>query len=83
MKQKQYQPLSVAEMGVSLFAANEGYIDDVDVDKVVSFEAALLSYMRSNKADLMANINETGGFGDDIANGIRSAIEDFKKTGSW
>ena len=83
MKQKQYQPLSVAEMGVSLFAANNGYLDDVDVDKVVSFEAALLSYMRSNKADLMANINETGGFGDDIANGISAAIEDFKKTGSW
>ncbi len=83
MKQKQYQPLSVAEMGVSLFAANNGFLDDVEVDKVVSFEAALLSYMKSNKADLMANINETGGFGDDIANGIRSAIEDFKKTGSW
>jgi F-type H+-transporting ATPase subunit alpha len=83
MKQKQYQPLSVAEMGVSLFAANNGFLDDVDVDKVVSFEAALLSYMKSNKADLMAKINETGGFGDDIASGISSAIEDFKKTGSW
>ena len=83
MKQKQYQPLSVAEMGVSLFAANNGYIDDVEVEKVVDFEAALLSYMKSNKADLMANINETGGFGDDIANGISAAIEDFKKTGSW
>jgi F-type H+-transporting ATPase subunit alpha len=83
MKQKQYQPLSVAEMGVSLFAANNGFIDDVDVEKVVDFEAALLSYMRSNKADLMAKINETGGFDDDIAGGIRSAIEDFKKTGSW
>jgi F-type H+-transporting ATPase subunit alpha len=83
MKQKQYQPLSVAEMGVSLFAANNGYLDDVEVEKVVDFEAALLSYMKSNKADLMANINETGGFGDDIANGISAAIEDFKKTGSW
>jgi F-type H+-transporting ATPase subunit alpha len=83
MKQKQYQPLSVAEMGVSLFAANNGYLDDVEVEKVVDFEAALLSYMKSNKSDLMANINETGGFGDDIANGISAAIEDFKKTGSW
>ncbi len=41
MKQKQYSPLSVAEMAVSLFAANEGYLDDVDIKKVVDFEAAL------------------------------------------
>jgi F-type H+-transporting ATPase subunit alpha len=83
MKQPQYQPLSIAEMGVSLFAANEGFIDDVDVEKVGSFEAALLSNMRSNHADLMAKINEKGGYDDDIANGIRSAIESFKTTGSW
>ena len=42
MKQAQYQPLSIAEMSVSLFAANEGFIDDVEVEKVGSFEAALL-----------------------------------------
>jgi F-type H+-transporting ATPase subunit alpha len=83
MKQPQYQPLSIAEMSVSLFAANEGFIDDVEVDKVGSFEASLLSYMKSNESDLMAKINETGGFGDDISGGMRSAIESFKTTGSW
>ena len=45
MKQKQYAPMSVAEMGTSLFAANEGYLRDVEVDKVLDFEAALLSFM--------------------------------------
>ncbi|RKZ95386.1 MAG: F0F1 ATP synthase subunit alpha [Gammaproteobacteria bacterium] len=83
MKQPQYQPLSIAEMSVSLFAANEGFIDDVEVEKVGSFEAALLSNMKSNHADLMAKINETGGFDDEISGGIRSAIESFKTTGSW
>ena len=83
MKQPQYQPLSIAEMSVSLFAANEGFIDDVEVDKVGSFEASLLSYMKSNEADLMAMINETGGFDDEISGGMRSAIENFKTTGSW
>ena len=83
MKQPQYQPLSIAEMSVSLFAANEGFIDDVAVEKVGSFEASLLSYIKSNESDLMAKINETGGFGDDISGGMRSAIESFKKTGSW
>ncbi len=83
MKQPQYQPLSIAEMSVSLYAANEGFIDDVDVEKVGSFEAALLSNMKSNHADLMAKINETGGFDKDIASAMTAAIESFKTTGSW
>ncbi len=83
MKQPQYQPLSIAEMAVSLYAANEGFIDDVDVEKVGSFEAALLSYMKSNHADLMAKINETGGFDKEVAGALSAAIESFKTTGSW
>jgi F-type H+-transporting ATPase subunit alpha len=70
-------------MGVLLFAANEGFIDDVAVEKVGSFEASLLSYMKSNQADLMAKINEKGDFNDDIANAMREAIKSFKTTGSW
>ena len=83
MKQPQYQPLSIAEMSVSLFAANEGFIDDVDVEKVGDFEAALLSYMKSNQADLMDKVNSTGGFDKDISGSMKSAIEAFKTTGSW
>jgi F-type H+-transporting ATPase subunit alpha len=83
MKQKQYSPLSIAEMAFSLFAANEGYIDDVPVDKVVDFEAALHSYINSNAADLVKNINDTGNFNDDIAAGMREAIEKFKSTSTW
>ncbi len=83
MKQPQYQPLSIAEMAVSLFAANEGFVDDVDVDKVGDFEAALLSYMRSHHADLMDKINQSGNYDDEIATGLREAIENFKTTGSW
>ena len=83
MKQKQYQPLSVAEMAISLFSANEGFLDDVEVNKVGSFEAALLSNMRSQHAELMDTINKTGNFDDDIAGQMRSAIEKFKANGSW
>jgi len=83
MKQPQYQPLSIAEMSVSLFAANEGFIDDVDVEKVGSFEAALLSNMGSNHSDLMDKINATGGFDKDISGALTSAIKSFKTTGSW
>jgi len=83
MKQKQYSPLSVAEMAVSLFAADQGYIDDVDNEKVIDFEHALLGYMRANQTELMDKINATGDYNDEIDAGLRAAIEDFKATGSW
>ena len=83
MKQKQYSPLCTADMAISLFAANEGYIDDVEVSKVVAFEEALHSYFKSNGADLRGKINETANFNDEIANELRAIIEKFKSTSTW
>src|SRR5690554_3147277 len=83
MKQQQYSPMTVAQMALVLYCANEGYLDDVEVNKIVDFEAALISYVRSEHADLMAKINETGDYNDDIANGIKAAIEKFKATQSY
>ena len=83
MKQKQYSPLSVAEMAVSLFAADQGYLDDVENDKVVDFEHAMHAYMGANQSALMDKINESGDYNDDIEAGLRSAVEDFKATGTW
>mgnify|MGYP003663086609 FL=1 len=83
MKQKQYSPQSVAEMGIVLFAADGGFLNDVPVNKVVDFEEAMLSYMNAEQASLLAKINEKGDFNDEIANGIRSALETFKSTQTW
>ena len=83
MKQKQYAPLSVAEMAVSLYAANEGYLDDVDVDKVVAFEEALHDWVRANNADLLEKINESGDYNDEIEAGIKAAVEAFKANGTY
>ncbi len=83
MKQKQYSPLTVAEMAVSLFAANEGYLDDVDVKQVVAFEAALHDWVRSRHGELLDRINATGDYDDEIEAGLRAAVDDFKKNGSW
>ena len=83
MKQKQYSPLSIAEMAISLFAANEGFLEDIELNKVLAFEAALLSYMNSEHGDLLSNINETGDYSDDIESQFRSAIEKFKSTQTW
>jgi len=83
MKQKQYAPLSVAEMAVSLYAAEEGYLDDVELDKVVNFEHALHVYMRASQSALLDTINTTGDYNDEIQNGLKAAVEDFKATGTW
>ncbi|MGL6250700.1 MAG: F0F1 ATP synthase subunit alpha, partial [Billgrantia desiderata] len=83
MKQKQYSPLSVAEMGVSLYAANEGFLDDVDVSKVLDFERALHEYMRSEHAELLDKINQTGDYNDEIQQGLKQGLEQFKATQSW
>lgn len=83
MKQPQYSPLSVAEMAVSLYVADKGYLDDVEVPQLLAFEKALHDHMNSNHAALMATINETGAFNDDIDAQLKAAVEEFKKTGSW
>ena len=83
MKQKQYSPLSVAEMAASLFAADQGYLDDVDLDKVVDFESALHAYLRASQTELTDKINAAGDYNDEIVAGLRAAIEDFKATGTW
>ena len=83
MKQKQYAPMSVAEMGVVLFAANEGYLEDVETEKVLDFEAALLSYMNSEQADFMAEVNEKGEYSDEVVETMTKALDTFKSTQTW
>jgi F-type H+-transporting ATPase subunit alpha len=83
MKQKQYAPLSVAEMAVSLYAAEEGYLDDVELDKIVDFEDALHAYMHASQAALLDTINAAGDYNDEVAAGLKAAVEDFKVTGTW
>jgi F-type H+/Na+-transporting ATPase subunit alpha len=83
MKQKQYSPLSVAEMAISLFAVDQGYLDDVEIKRVVDFEHALHGYMRTNQKALLDKINASPDYNDEIAAGLRAAIEDFKANNTW
>jgi F-type H+-transporting ATPase subunit alpha len=78
MKQGQYQPLTVPEMATSLFAANEGYLDDVEVEKVVDFEKALHDYMNSQQKALMDQISSEAKLTDEIQSGLHEALKDFK-----
>jgi len=83
MKQKQYTPRSIAQMGLMLYAANEGFLSDVDVSKVLSFENALLSFMAAEHAEVMNKVVKTGDWNNEIEAAFKSGIEKFKATQTW
>jgi F-type H+-transporting ATPase subunit alpha len=83
MKQNQYAPMSVAAMAVSLYAANEGFLDDVEVNKVRDFEDALQNYMKAEHAELLDKINASGDYNDEIQSALDAAVKKFKATHAW
>ena len=83
MKQAQYSPMTIAEMAMSLYAANEGYLDEVPVNKIVDFEAAMLAHVKSSNADLIENINASGDYNDEIEAAMRAALDEFKANGAY
>lgn len=83
MKQKQYQPMSIAEQAAVIYASNEGFLSDVPVEKIGSFEESYLRYMHDEQSELMNEINETANYNDDIASRLKSAVETFKQNHSY
>ncbi|EAW32658.1 ATP synthase F1, alpha subunit [marine gamma proteobacterium HTCC2143] len=83
MKQKQYSPQNVAEMGLMVFCANEGHLDDVVVDKIGDFESALLAFANSEYADTMSAIAESGDWNSDYQAKFQEAVEKFKATQTY
>ena len=83
MKQTQYSPLSVAEMGIMVFAADKGFLKEIAVEKIGDFETALLSYMNSEHKDLIDAINVSGDYNDDIEATFDKAMKKFISTQTW
>ena len=83
MKQKQYAPMSVAQQALSIYAVDKGYLDDVPVGKVLAFEEGLQAHFANTLGQLMADIDRSGDWNDDIEAQFKKGIEDFKATGSW
>jgi F-type H+-transporting ATPase subunit alpha len=77
MKQKQYSPMSVAEMALSLYAANNGFFDKVARNKVVDTEAALQSFARTNYGALLKSINDKPDLSKDVEASLKKACEEF------
>ena len=83
MKQTQYSPLNISSMGLVLYAANEGYLDNVEVNKIKDFEKALLGFASSEYSDFMNSIEESGDYNDDIGNSLKELLEKFVSTQTW
>ncbi|ENO86184.1 F0F1 ATP synthase subunit alpha [Thauera linaloolentis] len=81
MKQAQYSPMSIADMAIVLYAVNNGYFDDVDVSRVLAFEAALLQFVKTKQADLISSILSKKELDADGEKTLAAAIAEFKK--SW
>jgi F-type H+-transporting ATPase subunit alpha len=80
MKQKQYAPMSVAEMALSLYAANSGYFDKVDRTKVVETEAALQSFAKTNYGALLKTIVDKPDLSKDVEASLKKLCEEFFAT---
>ena len=83
LKQKQFAPLSVAEQAVVLFAVEFGYLDDVELSKIASFETALLDYSNRNHAEFMQELTKTGNYNDEIKDTLKGILDSFKANSAW
>ncbi|MDR1227567.1 MAG: F0F1 ATP synthase subunit alpha [Azoarcus sp.] len=81
MKQPQYSPMSIAEMGIVLYAVNNGHFDDIEGSRVLAFEAGLLQYIKTQHAALVSGILEKRELDADAEQTLAAAIAEFKK--SW
>jgi F-type H+-transporting ATPase subunit alpha len=80
LKQPQYQPLSVAEMSIIWYVVNNGYLEKVELKKVVDFEKALLGYLHDAHKALLEEINANPVYSDEVASKIKNAVDEFVKT---
>ena len=79
LKQGQYQPMPVEEQVASIFSGTQGFVDAVEVKDIVRYEAALLSYLRSEHADILKTIRDTKALDDDTAKKLKDALTAFGK----
>ncbi|MFL6773854.1 MAG: F0F1 ATP synthase subunit alpha, partial [Sphingomicrobium sp.] len=80
LKQPQYQPMPIEEQVASIFAGTQGFLDSVETRDVVRYEAAMLSFLRSEKKDLLKKIRDTKALDDDTAKALKDALGEFGKT---
>ncbi|MDX8401135.1 MAG: F0F1 ATP synthase subunit alpha, partial [Mariprofundaceae bacterium] len=83
LKQDENSPMSVAEITAILYALNEGELDDIEAERVRDFEKAFIAFLNAERSDLMARLNEEAALTEQIEEGLKKAIADFKASGTW
>jgi len=83
MKQAQYQPLQVWEMALILFAANNGFFDDIDLKKALGAEKSMRDYIKGKYGDLVKRIEDVKDLSKDDEQKLSEAMKDWKKSGSF
>ena len=80
LKQKQYSPLPISLMSASLFAVNKGYMDDVDVKKILPFEHGLHAFLKDKHGPLLSKMEESKAMDKDAEAALTQAVTEFKKS---
>jgi F-type H+-transporting ATPase subunit alpha len=80
LKQPQFNPMPVEEQVASIYAGTQGFLDSVDIKDVTRYEAAMLSFLRSDKPKILKAIRETKELKDDTAAALKDALTEFGKT---
>lgn len=83
LKQTQYSPLSVGQQALVLFAVEFGYLDDVELDRIGSFESSLFDFANNNEAEFLKELSKTGDYNDEIKDKLKSILDNFKAKGAW
>ena len=83
MKQTQYAPLSVAEQALVIFAAERGYLEDVEIKKIASFEAGLLSFGHSKYGEVLEELDSQPDYTDEIVKKLGDIVTEFKSTQTY
>jgi F-type H+-transporting ATPase subunit alpha len=83
LKQAQYSPQQVWQLSAVLYAANNGYLDDVEVKNILPFEKGLLEHLKSKFADLVGRIEDTKDLSKDDEVALKAAVQDYKRSASF
>lgn len=83
MKQNQYKPLTVAEQALVIFAAERGFLEDVELSKVLPFEKAILEFAHTKYESLLKDIDAKPDYSDEIVNKLTELVKDFKSTQTY
>ena len=78
LKQKQYEPMAAIDQAMSIYAGNEGFLDDVPIKEVPRFEAEFLRFMREQKADVRNLLDRDKKMSDEVVKGLKAALNEFK-----